>query len=250
MNRLFKGEGRIVIAAVDQGSHLGPIQGLEDPSQAIGVALEASPEAILTSVGVANRYAGLLREGNALVLSLQRTHDAASAVRHATKIGADAVRSLFFLGIDDNQEGINRLSNISIACKAAGMPHLVEVAPPRSEPERSARERKAIESALKVAVKSGADMIQMFFISDNWFRKMVGAAGVPLLVMGQGISIEKSDEAFFEGVAEALRAGAAGIIVGREIWQHRSPRRMMNAVMTVVHGGSVEEALSVVDAGS
>ncbi|REJ31817.1 MAG: aldolase, partial [Bacillota bacterium] len=53
------------------------------------------------------------------------------------------------------------------------------------------------------------------------------------------------ERALLTAVKEALDGGARGVAMGRNIWQHEDPRRMVAAVAAVVHGGAtVEQALN------
>jgi DhnA family fructose-bisphosphate aldolase class Ia len=52
------------------------------------------------------------------------------------------------------------------------------------------------------------------------------------------------DRAVLVSVAEALEAGAAGVAIGRNIWQHADPAGMTRALAALVHGAAtVDEAL-------
>jgi len=49
----------------------------------------------------------------------------------------------------------------------------------------------------------------------------------------------------FDVVWNSLQAGAVGVAIGRNIWQHPSPRAMVEAMVGVVHDGwSVKQALA------
>ena len=50
-------------------------------------------------------------------------------------------------------------------------------------------------------------------------------------------------------VETVVRAGAAGIVYGRNIIQHRDPAGMTRAFMQIVHGGASPEAAAQVIAG-
>jgi len=64
---------------------------------------------------------------------------------------------------------------------------------------------------------------------------------VPVVVLGgEKLADERS---LLEAVAGALEAGAAGVAIGRNIWQHRDPAGMTRALVALVHGGAtVDEA--------
>jgi fructose-bisphosphate aldolase/2-amino-3,7-dideoxy-D-threo-hept-6-ulosonate synthase len=48
----------------------------------------------------------------------------------------------------------------------------------------------------------------------------------------------ENDEALLESIGEAIRAGAAGAAIGRNVWQHKDPKRITTSIMKIVHGTS------------
>jgi DhnA family fructose-bisphosphate aldolase class Ia len=75
------------------------------------------------------------------------------------------------------------------------------------------------------------------------FARVVAGTHLPIVVLGgQRMS---TDEQVLVSVREALDAGAAGVAIGRNIWQHERPERMVAALGRLVHGdASVSQALS------
>src|SRR5881397_476058 len=57
-----------------------------------------------------------------------------------------------------------------------------------------------------------------------------------------------SDSQVLDMVAGAISAGAAGVSIGRNIFQHKNPTAMTKAIKSIVHGGSVSlEVQSLLD---
>jgi class I fructose-bisphosphate aldolase len=58
-----------------------------------------------------------------------------------------------------------------------------------------------------------------------------------------------STEAFLQMVHDSLEAGGAGLSVGRNVFQHENPTRLVQALNMIVHGDeSVETALNHLNA--
>ena len=106
----------------------------------------------------------------------------------------------------------------------------------------------AIMHLVRQAVELGADIIKADPTDDvSVYHKVVEtAAGIPVLVRGGG---RVSDREILERTEGLLEQGAAGIVYGRNVIQHPSPRGITRALMAMVHdGASVESALAMVTA--
>ena len=82
--------------------------------------------------------------------------------------------------------------------------------------------------------------------SPDTFRWAVKAAGVIKVFMSGGPKAP-SDETFLAQVKGAIDAGAAGLAVGRNVWQHQEPIKMATALKEIIFNGrDVDKALQVV----
>jgi class I fructose-bisphosphate aldolase len=55
-----------------------------------------------------------------------------------------------------------------------------------------------------------------------------------------------SDREILEMVRGSIDAGGAGVSIGRNVFQHKNPTRMVKAISSIVHdGASVEDALEI-----
>jgi DhnA family fructose-bisphosphate aldolase class Ia len=88
---------------------------------------------------------------------------------------------------------------------------------------------------VRLAAELGADIIKADPTTDPGdFHRVVEAARVPVLVRGGG----KEDlHAVFAKSAALLAQGACGLVYGRNIYQHESPRRVVAALMSMIHDG-------------
>ena len=79
---------------------------------------------------------------------------------------------------------------------------------------------------------------------ETWpvFRDVVNACPVPVVIAG-GPKTE-TDQEFLEMISGAMEAGARGVAIGRNVFQHPDPIKMTRAITQIVHHKtSVEEAL-------
>ena len=73
-----------------------------------------------------------------------------------------------------------------------------------------------------MAAENGADIVKTFYTGEREsFRKVIRSCYVPVLVLGGPKT--HGDRAFLESIRDALDAGAAGVVIGRYVWQAASP---------------------------
>ena len=77
--------------------------------------------------------------------------------------------------------------------------------------------------------------------SPESFKEVVDGCPVPVVIAG-GEKVE-TDEELFQMVIGAIEAGAAGVSIGRNAFQHENPEEVVKAIGKIVHEGiSLEEA--------
>jgi DhnA family fructose-bisphosphate aldolase class Ia len=88
---------------------------------------------------------------------------------------------------------------------------------------------------VRLAAEMGADIIKADPTGDPAdFHRVIEAARVPVLVRGGG----KEDLRSVFGKSAALLAqGAKGLVYGRNIYQHDNPKRVVAALMAMIHRG-------------
>ena len=90
----------------------------------------------------------------------------------------------------------------------------------------------------------GADIVKVVYTgSPETFQEVVEGCFVPVVIAGG----EKmgSDQDILEMVEGAVAAGGAGVSIGRNVFQHKDPAKIVQAICMIVHGGAgMEERLS------
>jgi len=102
-----------------------------------------------------------------------------------------------------------------------------------------------VKHAARVGAELGADIVKVPYTgSVESFTEVVQGCPVPVVIAG-GEKMD-SDEDIFEMVDGALKAGAAGVSIGRNAFQHEKPDKIVEALCKMVHqGASIEEATAV-----
>ena len=271
LNRMFSTDFRCFDLAIDHGVFHNPefLTGIEDLPAAITTAVKAGPDAIQLGLGQARLLQRIPGRKPALVLRgdvanvygpnlppqlfcMPLGNAAEQAVR------ADAVALVLNLFHAAGQTELYRqcIANIAAVkpeCERYGMPLMVEPLIFEEGPHgsyESSGNCAAIAALVRQAVELGADLIK----SDpptraSEFHRIVEAAGgIPVLARGGG---RMNEEAVFARTLEILEQGASGIVYGRNIIQHPTPKQMTQALMALVHGGAgVTEAMEILRNGT
>jgi class I fructose-bisphosphate aldolase len=170
-----------------------------------------------------------------------------ASVKDAIQLGADAVVTFLFAGYDtDAQEAENLrvLQRIAMDARESGVPFIVE---PLAIAKGSnvVRDFEIMKLVVRMASEIGADLIKADFPENKkQFEELIGIASAPILVRG-GPKMD-SDTDMLQMVKDAIDCGAAGIVFGRNVWQHTNPVGILKALAEIVHhNGSVKNALTV-----
>jgi DhnA family fructose-bisphosphate aldolase class Ia len=90
--------------------------------------------------------------------------------------------------------------------------------------------------AARIGAEVGADLVRVPYLGPTAaFREVVSVCPVPLIAIGGGKKAKEKD--FLQMVHEVMEAGAFGVSVGRNIFQHKKPGNMIKAVSQIVHKG-------------
>lgn len=253
LHRIFGEDSRALIVAMDHGSQ-GPMRGLERPGAVLDEVVAGGADAVLTSLGVATTYMGKM-ERCGLILRIDGGSGFGTEnvrvwqrypVSDAIGIGADGVGCMGLIGWPceaDNMQYMNRLAS---ECLRTGMPLMVEVLP-FSDTVPGPDLAGGVAKGVRVAAEFGADFVKTKYTGDPvTFRRVVESTYVPIVILG-GPKVS-SDLELLHVVHEALAAGASGVAFGRNIWQHRTPKKLVQALAAVLHHGArPEQAITLLD---
>jgi 3-hydroxy-5-phosphonooxypentane-2,4-dione thiolase len=238
MARIFAPDGRSVMLAVDHGYFLGPVSKLEQPARTIAPLLEhadalAMTRGVLrTSMPPGTGKAIVLRvSGGASVLQEDLSDETlATSIDDAARLNVSAVAMSLFIGAPHEHQSIANLAKLVDEAEPRGIPVLGITAVGKELEKRDAR---YLSLACRIAAEFGARFVKTYYCDG--FGKVVDSCPVPLVVAG-GPKLETEMDVF-NLVAGALGAGAAGVDMGRNIWQNEAPVAMLRAVNAIVHDG-------------
>lgn len=248
-----RNSGRTVIIPMDHGVTVGPIDGLADMRDAVSKVVAGGANAILIHKGIVR--AGHRQRGTdvGLIIHLSggtslspdpNAKELICTVEEAIKLGADAVSVHINLGAETDRDMLSQLGYVSEQCMEWQMP-LVAMMYTRGAKIKNEYDVNNVKHAARVGAELGADIIKVVYTgSVDSFREVVDGCPVPVVIAGG----EKmgSDEDIFKMVEDALEAGAAGVSIGRNAFQHKKPDKMVQAMSKMVHEkASVQDAIKV-----
>jgi len=245
MKRIRGGDGKILMVAMDHAAIGGPMHYLEDPDRAIAAVMEGSPDALLLTrgmlrhgwqaippqVGIVMRISG----GFTILEGAQEFRDRIiSTVEDALRWGADGVAVTVKFGHELEGEFIQAASTVADACDRWEVPLLVE-AMVALRGSSGLAEDEALAVAARSAAELGADMVKIKYPSKEGNLVDVAAGcPVPILVLG---GEKAADDEVLEMVSRAVRDGAAGVAMGRNVWQRDDPQAFLGRLMSAMGRG-------------
>ena len=258
---LGQGGSPVVIVAMDHGL-AGVPEGFSLAETTIRQVLDGEPQGILLNAGMARRFLPLLasRDAPSLVVALDFVlhagpsasgpavgHCSAVPVEDAIRLGADAVKTMLILGGSDRHIQLRNMQCIAeaaTACRHWEMPLMIE---PylwgENAPTDPTDRAKLAADGVRIAAELGADLVKVEYSGDVVaFSEVVASSPVPVTVLG-GAKRGTIREMLEEVVAVA-NAGAAGLSMGRNVWQRPDPARMIRSLDVALRTRDVEAAIA------
>ena len=250
LRRIMQQDNRTVIVPMDHGVTVGPIPGIINMQQITDKLLKGKADAILVHKGIAKH----IDVGNAgLIVMLSGMSNLSPningkvqvcSVQEAIRIGADAVSVHVNVGAQDEDKMLRNLGKVSDECEIFGIPLLAMMYPrgPKIQNEHAA---DMVAHAARIGAELGADIIKANYTgSIETFKGVIESCPVPVVIAGGPKC--KSLEDVLQTTFDSMKAGAAGISIGRNVFQCDDPTQIVKALSAIVHkDASVEQALKI-----
>ena len=248
-----RNSGKTVIVPMDHGVTVGPIEGLADMRATISKIVAGGANAILMHKGIVQAGHRGTGKDVGLIIHLSAStsmspdplaKELVCTVEEAIRLGADAVSIHINLGAETDREMLHQFGLVSRHCMDWQIP-LVAMMYTRGSKIKNEYDAENIKHAARVGAELGADIVKVVYTgSPESFAEVVKGCPVPVVIAG-GPKMD-SDEDIFTMAEGALKAGAAGLSIGRNAFQHKDPVKMVKALCKMVHkGASVEEAMQI-----
>jgi class I fructose-bisphosphate aldolase len=255
LNRLRNtNSGRIFTVALDHAPSYGVLPGLENIRAVLDDVACGKPDAIMLMKGTASYcfqpYAGripLILKCSTLSTWHPERDVRVSSVEDAVCLGADAIAMAVTFGSTHQPEILANLAALVQEAERAGMP-VIAHAYPNGEfvPSDERFSVTQVGYAARLVMEVGVDIVKTFYTgATETFAQVVNSAAPALVVAAGGPRLETENDAF-QMACDVVKAGAAGITFGRNIWQSSDTPNMIRAMNHIVHyGGSVSEAMGI-----
>jgi putative autoinducer-2 (AI-2) aldolase len=191
-----------------------------------------------TSVDAANDIPVVLRVsgGNSIVGKDLSNEGITVAIEDAVRLNVSAMALSIYVGSDHEHQTLVNLSKLVDEGEKYGIPVLAVTAVGKELEKRDAR---YLSLSCRIAAELGAHFVKTYYCEN--FEKVVKSCPVPLVIAG-GPKLNTELDAL-KIAHDAIKAGAAGVDMGRNIWQSANPTGMIKAIRAIVHeNSSVKEA--------
>ncbi|OGW71982.1 MAG: autoinducer 2 aldolase [Nitrospirae bacterium RIFCSPHIGHO2_02_FULL_40_19] len=165
--------------------------------------------------------------GGPSVLGELSNEDITTSMKEALRLNAVGVGLSIFVGEKNEDRTISNLGRIVNEAEEYGMPVLAITAVGKE----MGRDARYLGLACRIAAEIGAHMVKTYYCAED-FDKVVEGCPVPIVIAG-GKKIPEKDA--LQMASDAIGKGAAGVDMGRNIFQSESPVAMIRAVRAVVH---------------
>ncbi|PIP42595.1 MAG: fructose-bisphosphate aldolase [Desulfobacterales bacterium CG23_combo_of_CG06-09_8_20_14_all_51_8] len=244
--------GKTVIVPMDHGVTVGPIKGLVDMSKAVNQVAEGGANAVIGHLGLPKhghrsygRDIGLILHLSAASMLSPKPNRKVlvNTVENALRVGADGVSIHINVGDEYEAEMLRDFGKVAVDCNYWGMP-LIAMMYPRGPLIEDEKDVKAVKLAARMGAELGADYVKTVYTGDpESFAEVVEGCPAPILIAGGG---KLSDAEMFKVIEGAMKAGAKGLSIGRNAFQHKNPTLFVRAACAIVHENkSAEEAMAI-----
>ena len=237
LSRIFNPKsGHTVMLAFDHGFIMGPTSGLERVDLTINPLIEYA-DCLMCTRGVlrsvvpptTSKPVCLRADGGTSILTdlnINRLYD----IEDVLRINASAMALMVAVG-DKASEQItthNLVQAVDFGEKY-GIPVLGVTAVGKD----MARDARYFRLATRICAENGASFVKTYFTEEG-FETVVAQCPVPIVIAG---GKKLPEEKALELAYRAVQAGAAGVDMGRNVFQSEKPLAMMKAISAVVHNG-------------
>lgn len=236
LGRIFREDGKTVMLAFDHGYFQGPTSGLERVDLNI-VPLTAHSDAIMATRGIIRSVipagAGtplvVRASGGPSILKDLSNERLAMSMEDAARIDASAVAVQVFVGGEHETQSIANMTKLVDDGLRLGIPVLGVTAVGKE----LTRDSRYLGLATRMIAELGAQVVKTYYC-ESGFEEVTSACPVPVIMAG-GKKLPVLDALTM--ASNAIEQGAAGVDMGRNIFQRGNPIAMIQAVNGVVHDG-------------
>jgi putative autoinducer-2 (AI-2) aldolase len=235
LGRIFNpSSGRTVMLAVDHGYFQGPTTGLERIDISI-VPLVPYADALMVTRGTLrtsippdmSKPVVLRSSGGQSILKELSNEMVAVDIEDVVRLNAAAMAVQVYIGAEHEHKSIGNLVKVVDAGNRHGIPTLAVT----GVGKELVRDAKYLGLATRICAEMGAHFVKTYYC-ESGFSRVTAGCPVPVLIAG-GKKLPELDA--LKMAYQAIDQGAAGVDMGRNVFQCEAPLAMLQAVRAVVH---------------
>lgn len=235
LGRIFNPQtGKAVMLAFDHGYFQGPTTGLERVDVTI-LPLALHADALMLTRGIlrsvippSTQKAVVMRASSGpSILKELSNEQIAVDIEDAVRMNVCAMAVQVFIGGEFETQSVHNMTRLVDMGLRYGIPTLGVTAVGKE----LVRDAKYIRLATRICAELGAAFVKTYYVDED-FETVTASCPVPVVIAG-GKKLPELDA--LKMAKNAINQGAAGVDMGRNIFQAEAPVAMITAVRKVVH---------------
>ena len=240
LSRIFQPKsGKTVMLAFDHGYFQGPTTGLERVDVTI-LPLAPYADALMLTRGILRatipattpKAVVMRASGGPSILKDLSNEQIAVDIEDAIRMNVSAMAVQVFIGGECETQSVTNMTRLVDQGLRYGIPVLGVTAVGKE----ITRDARYIGLATRICAELGATFVKTYFVPG--FESVTAGCPVPIVIAG-GKKLPELDA--LKMAHDAIQQGAAGVDMGRNIFQSPAPTAMIQAVRKVVHEGMKPE---------
>ena len=235
LSRIFGADGKSLMLACDHGFIMGPTGGVERIDLSIVPLLEYA-DCLMCTRGIlrsvippTNTVPVCLRSDAGTSILTNLNDNVVIAAEEAIRVNAAAMAVMVAIG-----------DELTEAKTVANLYHTVDIGQKYGIPvmgvtavgKQMTRDAKYFRLATRMCAENGANIVKTYYTAG--FETVTAACPVPIVIAG-GKKVPEREA--LEIAYKAINDGAAGVDMGRNVFQSEHPAAMIQAVSAVIHKG-------------
>ena len=239
LNRVMR-KGKMLCIPMDHGISNGPIEGLEDPHSIVyrceghGLSSIIVNKGIIKTMPKPPKIGMFVHFSSSTSLSMSPNRKMLTGtVEEALRLGADGVSLHINIGGKEEPEMLEQLGHTAEQCHKWNIP-LLAMMYPRGENVKDPHDPQVVAHVARIGAECGADIVKTVYTGDiDSFSKIVKSTPVPIVIAGGPKA--KTDLEVLQMTEDAMKAGAKGVTYGRNIFAHKNPPKMVEALANIIY---------------
>ncbi len=242
LSRIFRpATGKTVMLAIDHGYFQGPTTGLERIDLSI-VPLMPYADALMLTRGILRTVVPptiskpiVMRcSGGPSILKELSNEELAVDIEDAIRMNVSALTLQVFIGGEFETRSVHHMTQLVDMGLRYGIPTMAVTAVGKD----MVRDAKYFRLACRICAELGAQFVKTYYVPED-FDTVTASCPVPIVMAG-GKKLPELDAITM--AYNAIQGGAAGVDMGRNIFQSDSPISMIKTISRVVHEGLKPQA--------